>query len=186
MGGNLCNASPCADLAPATLVFKGRLVLHGPKGERNVPAGAFFSGPGQSVAQADEVLTAIHYPLPPAGSAGRYLKLGRNKLGDLALVSVAVLGYPDAAAPSGYGFRIAVGSVAPVPLLVAEAGALLAEQTVGEDRFSLAADKAVEAASPIDDVRASAAYRCAMVRNLTQRGLRDVWRQLNAGQGRVA
>jgi carbon-monoxide dehydrogenase medium subunit len=185
-GGNLCNASPCADLAPATLVLGGRLALHGPGGERIVPAKAFFSGPGQSATQADEVLTAIRYPVPPAGSVGRYLKLGRNKLGDLALVSVAVLGYPDAAEASGYGFQIALGSVAPVPLLVKEAGAVLAQQAVSEERLRLAAQATAEAASPIDDVRASAAYRSAMVRNLTLRGLREVWQQLSAGQERKA
>lgn len=186
VGGNLCNASPCADLAPATLVLEGQFVLYGPRGQRTVPSEAFFAGPGRSVTHADEVMTAIHYPLPPAGSAGRYLKLGRNKLGDLALVSVAVLGYPDAAAPSGFGFRIALGSVAPVPLRVPEAEEVLARQIDEGAGFRLAAQKAVEAASPIDDVRASAAYRSAMVHNLTLRGLREVWGRLSAGQGGAA
>ena len=186
LGGNLCNASPCADTAPATLVLGGRIVLVGPGGERTVPAADFFTGPGRSVMQADEIMVALEYPVPPEGSAGCYQKLGRNKVGDLALVSVAVLGYPDEGAASGFRFRIALGSVAPVPLLVEEAGAVLAQQAVGEDGFRLAADKAVEAASPIDDVRASAAYRGAMVRNLTQRGLREVWRPLSAGQERGA
>ena len=186
VGGNLCNASPCADLAPATLVLEGRLVLIGLSLERTVPAASFFLGPGRSAIQADEIMIALEVPVPPAGSVGRYLKLGRNRVGDLALVSVAVLGYPDAAAPSGFGFRIALGSVAPVPLRVPEAEAVMAQNMDGDASLRLAAQKAVEAASPIDDVRASAAYRSAMVHNLTLRGLREVWQSLNAGQGGAA
>jgi len=140
-----------------------------------LPAGEFFLGPGQTAMRAGEWMTAIHYPIPPADSAGRYLKLGRNKIGDLALVSVAVFGFPAGTAPSGYRFRIALGSVAPVVLRVPEAEKVLAESPPGEETLALAAEKAVEAARPIDDVRASAAYRRAMVRTLTARGLRDVW-----------
>jgi CO/xanthine dehydrogenase FAD-binding subunit len=186
VGGNLCNASPCADMAPATLAMEGRFALRQPHDERTVPAASFFLGPGQSVLHGDEMMIAIEYPVPPPGSIGRYLKLGRNKVGDLALVSVAVLGYPDEAAPSGYGFRIALGAVAPVPLRVPEAEASLAQKLDGEASLRQAARLAVEAASPIDDVRASAAYRSAMVHNLTLRGLREVWQQLSAGQGGAA
>jgi len=186
VGGNLCNASPCADMAPATLVMDGRIVLRAHHGERTVPGQSFFAGPGRSVIQADEMMIALEVPLPPAGSVGRYLKLGRNKVGDLALVSVAVLGYPDDAASSGFGFRVALGSVAPVPLRVPEAEACLAEKLDGETSLRRAAQLAAEAASPIDDVRASAAYRSAMVHNLTLRGLREVWQQLSAQQGGAA
>jgi len=178
IGGNLCNASPCADTVPATLVLEGRVVLYGPSGEREVPAGEFFTGPGETALGADELVTAIRYLIPPAGAAGRYLKLGRSKIGDLAIVSVAVFGFPDETASSGYRFRIALGSVAPVVLRVPAAAEVLAANPPGEDAFALAAEQAAEAASPIDDVRGSAAYRVAMVRQLTRRGLREVWGQL--------
>jgi carbon-monoxide dehydrogenase medium subunit len=123
-------------------------------------------------------MTAIRFPTPPAGSAGRYLKLGRNRIGDLSIVGVAVFGFPDGTAPSGYRFRIGLASVAPVPLRALEAEELLAANSPGEETFALAAEKAMEAATPINDVRASAAYRKAMVRALTLRGLRDVWSKL--------
>ena len=190
LGGNLCNGSPAADTAPAALVLEGRIVLHGPDpsgfpkpegskcGEREIPAGEFFLGPGKTAMQAGELMTAIRFPTPPAGSAGRYLKLGRNKIGDLSIVGVAVFGFPDGTAPSGYRFHIGLASVAPVPLRALEAEELLAANSLGEETFALAAEKAMEAATPIDDVRASAAYRKAMVRNLTLRGLRDIWGRL--------
>ena len=178
IGGNLCNGSPAADTAPATLVLGGRMVLYGPDGEREVPAEAFFLGPGKTAVQAGELMTAIRFPVPPAGSGGKYLKLGRNKIGDLSIVGVAIFGFPDGAAPSGYRFRVALASVAPVPLRALAAEDVLAANSPGEETFTLAAEKAAEATTPIDDVRASAAYRKSMVRNLTLRGLRDVWGQL--------
>jgi CO/xanthine dehydrogenase FAD-binding subunit len=177
LGGNLCNASPAADLAPATLALEAQIVLYGPDGERTVPARAFFLGPGRTTQGPTEYVTAIHYPVPPVGCAGTFRKLGRNRIGDLALVSVAVLGYPDCA-PWGYRFRVALGAVAPVPLRATEAEEVLAAQPPGEDGFHLAAEKAMQAASPIDDVRSGADYRRAMVHNLTLRGLRAVWKTL--------
>jgi CO/xanthine dehydrogenase FAD-binding subunit len=117
-------------------------------------------------------------PAPPDGSRGKDLKLGRNRGGDLAIVSVAILGFPSADAPSGYLFRIALGSVAPTPIRAPLAEELLATTPVGEEAFSAAATETMKAATPIDDVRASAAYRRAMVRNLTLQGLRRVWAEL--------
>jgi len=177
LGGNLCNGSPAADTAPATLVLEGRIVLHGPKGERVVPANEFFLGPGATAMQAGELMTAVRFPVPPVGSTGKYLKLGRNRAGDLAIAGVAVFGFPDGTA-SGYRFHIGLASVAPVPLRALEAEKVLAASPPGEETFALAAEKAMEAASPIDDVRSGAAYRKAMVQTLTLRGLREVWEQM--------
>ncbi len=182
LGGNLSNGSPCADTAPATLLLEGRIVLYGLSGEREVPANEFFLGPGETAMQAGELMTAVRFPVPPAHSAGRYLKLGRNKAGDLAIAGVAVFGFSDGpvgqVANLSYHFRIGLASVAPVPLRALEAEEVLAVHPPGEETFVLAAEKAVEAASPIDDVRASAAYRRAMVRTLTLRGLREVWERM--------
>jgi carbon-monoxide dehydrogenase medium subunit len=178
LGGNLCNASPAADTGPAVRVLEGQFTLYGPNGEREVAASEFFLGPGRTAMQPGELMTAIRFPVPPPGCTGRYLKLGRNKAGDLAIAGVAILGFPDGDAPSGYRFRIALASVAPVILRAEKAEAILAQNSPGEEVFAQAAEKAMQAATPIDDVRASAAYRKAMVRNLTLRGLRDVWTQL--------
>jgi carbon-monoxide dehydrogenase medium subunit len=180
IGGNLCNASPCADTALATVVLEGNMVLFGPGGEREVAAADFFLGPGQTVLQAGEFLTAIRYPVPPPGAVGRHLKLSRNRLGDLAIVSVEVFCFPDATAASGFRFRIGLGSVAPVVLRAVEAEEALATNPPGAEAFALAAEWTMKAASPINDVRASAAYRSAMVRSLTLRALRDVWKKLAA------
>jgi len=178
IGGNLCNCSPAADTAPAFLVLDGSVVLYGSGGERVVAGHEFFLGPGRSARAAAELVLALEFPVPPPGNRGTYLKLGRNRGGDLALVSVAVFGFPSGDSESGYRFRIALGSVAPIPLRVPLAEQVLASQPPGEAAFSAAAEGAMQTSSPIDDVRASANYRRAMVRNLTQRGLAEVWAAL--------
>jgi CO/xanthine dehydrogenase FAD-binding subunit len=181
LGGNLCNASPCADTAPATLVLDASFVLFGPKGERSVPAAEFFLGPGQTAIQPGELMTAIRFPPAPAASAARYHKLGRCRSGDLSLVGVGVLGFPNGTA-SAYEFRIGLGSVAPTPIRATEAEELLASNPPGEEAFAQAAVKAMTAARPITDVRGTAEYQKAMVRTLTLRGLRDVWAQMENGE----
>jgi carbon-monoxide dehydrogenase medium subunit len=174
MGGNLCNASPAADTAPAALVLEANLILHGRRGERVVPISEFFLGPGKTALKPGEFLLRIEIPPAPKGAVGRYLKLGRNAHGDLAIVGVAVLGYPDQKAKSGYAFRIALASVAPTPIRVPNAGAILSASSITPDVIESAAIAAMETAKPIDDVRSSAAYRKAMVRVLTKRAVMEV------------
>jgi CO/xanthine dehydrogenase FAD-binding subunit len=175
LGGNLCNASPAADTAPAALVLEANLVTYGPDGERIIPAATFFLGPGTHALKPGEFVTRIDFPLPPAGTVGCYRKLGRNMAGDLAIVGVAVLGYPDRAVPSGYCFRVALASVAPTPIRVPGAESVLARNPVDETAFETAAQMARDTAQPISDLRASADYRRAMVQALTRRALVDVW-----------
>jgi CO/xanthine dehydrogenase FAD-binding subunit len=178
IGGNLCNASPAADTAPATLVLEADLTVIGSKGERTIPASDFFMGPGVNALEAGEFLARINIPKQPKGCKGRYLKIGRNAGGDLAIVGVAVMGYPDKDAPSDFRFRIALASVAPTPIRVDEAEEILAQSPISETVIENAAEAAQGASTPIDDVRASARYRKAMVKELTRRGLIEVWSQL--------
>lgn len=179
MGGNLCNASPAADTAPAALVLEARLVACGPQGERVIPAVEFFLGPGKSALQPGELVIRIEFPRPPAGSAGRYLKLGRNAAGDLAIAGAAVLAYPDPTVPSGFRFRIALASVAPTPIRVVSAEAALTQDSITAETLESAAILTRDAAAPISDLRGSADYRRAMVRVLTRRALLDVWTTLH-------
>ncbi len=178
MGGNLCNASPAADTAPAALVLEANMILHGRRGEYPIPITKFFLGPGKTAIKPGEFLLRIEIPPAPKGAVSRYLKLGRNALGDLAIVGVAVLAYPDRKAKSSYRFRIALASVAPTPIRVPEAEAILAASPIAPDVIEAAATAAMETAKPIDDVRSSAAYRKAMVKNLTRRAVTEVWEKL--------
>lgn len=176
--GNVCNASPAGDTIGACLVLGGGLKIHGVNGLREVPLATFFIGPGKTVLQPGDLVTAIKFPPPPMAAAGTYIKLGRNQLSDLAIVGVTTYGFPDRSAASGYRFRIALASVAPVPLVVTSAQDYLATNPIHSEAFKQAAQLAEEASSPIDDVRGSARYRKAMVRQLTERALEITWQRM--------
>ncbi len=171
MGGNLCNASPAADTAPAALVLNAMMILYGRRGERCVPVEEFFLGPGKNACKPGEFLLRIEIPPPPKGAVGCYMKLGRNAHGDLAIVGVAVLRYPDKKSKSGFSYRLALASVAPTPIRVPNAEAILSASPITSEVLDAAANAAMETGQPIDDVRASAAYRKAMVQVLTKRAL---------------
>ena len=178
VGGNLCNASPAADIAPASLALEAELLVIGPTGERTIPIEDFFKGPGVNALEAGEFVSRIHFKNQPKGWAGRYLKIGRNAGGDLAIAGVAVIGYPDGDEPSDFRFKIALASVAPTPIRAYKAEEILRQKPISEALIEKAAATASEDSAPIDDVRASARYRKAMVNELTRRGLVDVWSRI--------
>ncbi|NPV78283.1 MAG: xanthine dehydrogenase family protein subunit M [Anaerolineae bacterium] len=178
IGGNICNASPAGDTIGACIVYGGKLNVHSIKGKRLEPLASFFKGPGKTVLEPGDIVTSISFPLPPPNHVGRYIKLGRNKISDLAIVGVTVLGYPDSNAKSGYTFKIALASVAPVPLVPLKAEQILADKPLNENIISEAAQAAMDSCTPIDDVRSSARYRKYMIRNLTRQALTDVWQKI--------
>jgi carbon-monoxide dehydrogenase medium subunit len=180
--GNICNASPAGDTIGACMVFGGELRVHGVDGWRNEPLSTFFLGPGKTRLLPGDIVTSLNLPLPPPGCKGTYIKLGRNQMSDLAIVGVTVLGFPQADLPSGYRFRIALAAVAPTPLEAQAAEDYLANHPITDETLRQAAQLAQEACSPIDDVRGSARYRRAMVRNLTLKALTLVWESLQTEQ----
>lgn len=177
--GNICNASPAGDTIGSCIAYDGVLNVHGVDGKRSIPLNAFFLAPGRTVLKPGDVVTSISFPIPPKGAVGVYKKLGRNTISDLSIVGVTVLGYPHPASPSGYRFKIALASVAPTPFEALKAEAVLSESKISAESLAKAADTAMEAVTPIDDVRGSARYRKYMVRNLTREALTDVWTKLN-------
>jgi CO/xanthine dehydrogenase FAD-binding subunit len=177
--GNICNASPAGDTIGTCMVLDGVLKVHGVDGIRYVPLNTFFLAPGRTVLKPGDVVVSINLPIPPKGFAGTYKKLGRNMIGDLSIVGVTVMGYPFKESPSGYRFRIALASVAPVPFEALKAEAVLTEKKISDGRITEAAKVAMDSVTPIDDVRGSARYRKYMVRNLTREALTEVWKKLN-------
>ncbi len=179
VGGNVCNASPAADSVPALLCYGASVHIFGPDGDRKLPLAEFITGPGRTALQPGELLTGITVPLPARDTAGKFLKLGRTAVGDISVMNVAVLGWPDDATPSGSQWRIALGSVAPTVIRAPGAERLLAGDTSSAG-IEAAAQAASAAARPIDDIRATAAYRRDMVRVLTRRGVERVLAEMRA------
>lgn len=180
IAGNICNASPAGDTIGACMVLEGVLDVHGVGGPCQVPLSDFFRGPGKTVLNPGDLVTAIHFPVPPRGGNGTYIKLGRNKWSDLAIVGVTAFGFPDDRTASGYHFRIALASVAPVPLRAVSAEEFLETSPITPEAFKQAGKLAQEACNPIDDVRGSARYRKAMVRNLVEKALEMVWTKIGS------
>lgn len=176
--GNICNASPAGDTIGACLLFDGVLQIHGVNGLRQESLSKFFLGPGKTTMKPGDVVTAIHFPIPPKGCQGTYLKLGRNKLSDLCIVGVTAVGYPDSTLKSGYRFRLALASVAPVPLVVTDVETYLGNQAITPEALQEAARLAGQACTPIDDVRGGARYRKQMAKNLSAKALSEVWEKL--------
>ena len=177
--GNICNASPAGDTIGACLVLNATLQIHGVDGTRQEPLTNFFLGPGKTTLRSGDIVTGIHFPLPQKESAGRYIKLGRNRLSDLSIVGVTAYGYLDSTQPSGYQFRLALSSVAPVPLLVSQIEEVLHNKQINSDTIQEAVRLAAESCSPIDDVRGSSRYRKLMVHNLSAKALTEVWKKLS-------
>ncbi len=173
IGGNLCNAAPSTETAPALIALSARAIIIGPDGERLVPLEDFFTGPGATVLEKGELLAEIQLPVPPPDTRGAYLKYSIRGTIDLAIVGVAVV------VTSGPGevcedIKIVLGAVAPTPIRARHAEAVLRGQKVDETLVDKSAEAASAEARPVSDVRASAQYRREMVKVLTRRAIKEV------------
>lgn len=126
IGGNIAHASPGAEFATPLLVLEALAVVEGVGGQRLVPIEKFFAGPGRSCLsrQEGEWLTALRIPLPRVQTAMEYRRYSRVKGMDLACAALSVL-VKEPAVVARRQVRVALGAVAPVPVLRAEAAALL-------------------------------------------------------------
>ena len=176
LGGNLGTASPAADSAPALLVLEASVLVKGPDGDRSIPIDRFFTGPKHNALKKGEIIVGVLIPKPPDRTVGVYEKLSRRKGGDLSVVGVAVLASPH---NGGYRWHVALGAVAPTPIRSPEAEGIL-NTGFDETRVDEAAAAAYGCCCPIDDIRASAEYRQAMVVNITRRAIRAVVEKFDA------
>ena len=177
VGGNMANATPSADVAPALIALNATAKITGASGDRTVPLEEYFRGPGQTVMGTDEILTEITIRKTGPRLVGEYIKFSPREMMDLAYVGVAVaynLGDSDKKCD---GVRIVLGAVAPTPLRAKRAEAALEGQVLTDALAEKVGRIAAEEAKPISDVRSSADYRRAMVGAMTKRAL------LNAAVG---
>jgi CO/xanthine dehydrogenase FAD-binding subunit len=171
IAGNLCNAVPSADTAPALLTLEASLKLTSQKGERIVNIEDFFTGPNETVLTNEEILQEIHVPNLPPHSRERYLKLTPRRSMDLAIVGIAVV----VTAEDGIcnDIRIALGAVAPTPIRARRAEDIVRGQKLSDEVIERTARIAAEECRPISDHRASAEYRCDMVEVLTKQAIKQ-------------
>ena len=173
IGGNLCNASPAADTAPALIGLAALAKVEGPAGERLSHVEEFFLGPGQNALHNDEILTEIQIPESPSHTRGAYFKLSRTAA-DLAIVGVAFFATFDSKHSSVIEAKIVLGAVGPTPMRARQAEALIKGKGTKEVPIEKVAELAAAEALPICDVRASANYRQHMVKVMVARAIRQV------------
>jgi carbon-monoxide dehydrogenase medium subunit len=176
VGGNLCNASACADFALPLLVLDAVLVAAGPKGKRHIQIESFFKGANYTALHKEEVLLEIRIPLCSDITGTSFLKLRRHQTAiDMAVVNVAALvTFKKRRCESA---AIALGSVAPISFRAKKAESVLAGAELNEEVIQKAAATAAAEAKPIDDVRATSAYRKKMVAVLVRRSLQNSMRR---------
>ncbi|MFN4259748.1 MAG: FAD binding domain-containing protein [Gemmataceae bacterium] len=171
VGGNLCNASPAADSIPPLIAYEAVCHIAGPNGTRAVPVEQFCTAPGRTVLQRGELLVSLRLPAPKPGSGVHYQRfIPRNEM-DIAVVGVGSAVTLDDSKTKCVAARIALAAVAPTPLLVPDAAAVLVDGVITEELIHKAAQLAQAAARPISDMRGDADYRRHLVGVLTKRTL---------------
>jgi CO/xanthine dehydrogenase FAD-binding subunit len=175
VGGNLCTASPAADSVPALLALDAEVELVGPGGPRWLPLERFLLGPGRTAVAPGEILTGVRCPIlgPRAGSA--FVKLGRRNAMAIAIANAAAVIVADSDSRPA-AVRLALGSVAPTVVRCRSAETALSAGAFDAAAFTAAADQVTAAIRPIDDVRASAAYRRAVAPEIARRALESAWK----------
>lgn len=183
IGGNICNASPAADLPLALMVLDSTVKIVGVGGSRILDIGAFFMDVNKTVLDDDELLVEVHIPLSPKNSGAAFMKLRHHQTSiDIAIVNVAArLTYSDGVSED---VRIALGAVAKTPIFARKAEKFLKGKSIDEELIQKAAEVASEESKPIDDIRASAGYRKKMVVVLVKRALEAASGSVKRGQSR--
>ena len=180
IGGNLCTASPAADLSPVLMAMEAEVIIIGKKGERKLLLEHFFKGVNKTALLDDEMLLEIKIPISKQiKKAASYKRVDRTTV-DIALVNAASSISIDTKGVI-LDARISIGAVAPVVLLAENASKFLLDKHINEIDESLIRDiskKTRDISKPISDVRASADYRRNMVAVMTKRALLDTIEQL--------
>lgn len=179
IGGNVCNASPCADTVPALIALGAGLTLRSAERTRRVAMTDFIQKPYQTVMEDDEVLVSIEFPSIPKGARNAFVKLGRRNALSISRMSVAVVLREG---PEG-GFeevRIAAGSVAPTVRRFSSAEKLLLGQKPSKESFTAAAEEVAAEMIRISGRRWSTPYKEPVVQALVRRAL---YRAMGWGDG---
>ncbi|MFH0850098.1 MAG: xanthine dehydrogenase family protein subunit M [Candidatus Bathyarchaeota archaeon] len=156
LGGNLCNASPCADTAVALLAYDAVAHIAGPSGDRAVPLDGFFKGPGATALERGEILTGVSVPKPAKNTVGRWLRVARASM-DIATISLAVtVKLKDGVAEDS---RFAWGTVAPTPMRTKEVEAYVRSRRLDQACIEEAARLASQSIKPRESGRSRGPYK---------------------------
>ena len=169
IGGNVMNGSPAMDTGGPLLCLGATVTLRSSTGKRSLALDELWTGPGQTAATAQELLTAVHVPLPAPGTGSAYVRLEYRRQMEIAVVGATAVVTLEGDRVTDA--RIAITALAPTIRRVPEAEAALTGSDGGVEAIAAAAAAAASAAAPISDVRGSAVYRTAMAEVITRRAI---------------
>jgi len=173
LAGNICNASPAADTAPALLAFEARVVAVGQRGRRVIPLDDFFVRSGVTTLAPGDLVEAIEMPVRSGRRGSVHARRTRRRGHDLASVTLAVAIDVEGVT------RVSYGSVGPRPVLAIDDTGLLADPAAGDDAVRDRLDELFAAAAPSPtSMRASPEYRLAMLRVMGLRAIRDARKRI--------
>ena len=166
LGGNIANASPAADSPPALLAYDAELELISKSGTRRIPYANFHGGYKQMDLRADELLSAIHLPRVKQPRIHYYRKVGTRKA--QAISKVCFAGVAQVANNTLTQIRIALGSVAPIPIRCEQTEVALQNQPLNDETIRIGLSTLASEIAPIDDIRSTRDYRLRVSLNLLQ------------------
>lgn len=170
LGGNIANASPAADSPPALLAYDATIELISAKGTRTVSYKDFHTGYKQMTLRPDELVARIHLPRTRASWSHFYRKVGTRKAQAISKVCFAAVARMEGSVC--VEVRIALGSVAPIPLRCVQTENVIRQQVIDEKLIAQAVNKLAQEISPISDIRSTRDYRLRVSQNLLEDFLR--------------
>lgn len=172
IGGNICNASPAADMLPPLYCMDAILTYYYDNNMTDVDITKFFIGPGKTILPNDAILCQVKIPINYKNSTGKYLRHSRRNALDLAAVSISVVKNKDK-------YTLAVGAVAPTVIRIPQAEEILNIEGLSSSSITRASEAVAIASIPISDLRASKEYRKEMVNIYTIKALRSLMEEQN-------
>lgn len=174
IGGNIANASPCADSVPALVVLEAEVILKSRSGVRRLKLADCFKGPGENALREDELLTGVEFDLPRQPQNSFYREMGQRKA--LSITKLSVAGQLELKGNLVKQARIAYGAVAPTVLR----GTAVEEELIGKELTPALLNEvcvlAQREVKPISDIRSTAQYRSHATGILLKRGLESLLR----------
>ena len=178
IGGNIVTSSPAGDLLPVLLIYNAEFELVSNKGSRKVAANDFFTGVKSNLLKEDEILKNIIITIPSENNFDKWIKIGKRKALVISSLTLAMKISLDDNCEKIDDFAIAMGAVAPTPLLIDDIKNKFMGNKFSEINFDELASIVEGQISPIDDIRATAKYRSDVAYNITLRALKDIEKQI--------
>ncbi|NOY77190.1 MAG: xanthine dehydrogenase family protein subunit M [Calditrichaeota bacterium] len=172
LGGNIMNASPAGDSIPPLFVLGAEVCLESVNSIRWIKIENFFTGPGKTVRDPQELLTKIRFPIQPDFWQGGFLRLGQREALAISKVSLAFWGHISGGTIRD--IRLALGAVAPTVVRAVQTEKLLRGNPLSEPLIQEAVERIKMEAHPISDIRSEADYRKEMCGVLLRRALQGI------------